>query len=220
MDTLPDWLTNEAISNYIVGIIIGIFIPLGLWFLRTTVFRPAPSVIRVVRFSESSLLDIAPDAHDRVQIVFQSQPVTTLHQLVLVITNSADKPIENVVITCRFRRATATEPYELALDDPLENIRPQPSIGQTANGEIVAIQLTIPYLNPKKDHGDQLKLVVYSPSPISVEGVVGGGVGWSTRYFDRVAVVERIQLQFTESSSLIESISISVLGLVRLRFNL
>ena len=123
--------------------------------------------------------------------------------------NKSDSTIENVRLKLYLDEEHGKQTlYEMIIDDPLEDVRqPQASIEcVTENSGEHYISIKIPYLNDSKNHKDNLSIRIYSPQPITVSRLVGGGKGWMSAFFDRVAFNQKLDRIIRDSNSSIELI--------------
>jgi hypothetical protein len=64
-----------------------------------------------------------------------------------------------------------------------------------------AFAIHLPFLNPYKIYEDYLGITLYSPKPIVVKGVVGKGVGWTTKYVDKTVYYEKVIQSLSNAAS-------------------
>jgi hypothetical protein len=190
-----NWLTNEAISNYIVfgaGIIVAV---IG-FIVREQMTKKRPSIVIVQKEREASLLDIAPSARGFLQVTYDNQPVSEFYQTTFNIVNSGEQPLQNMEVSLSFENSSDT--ISFVLD------RPTASSGKQTDVDVKqhAVTLNLPYLNPFKEYGDYERLELYSTKPILGIDVSGSGIGWSVKYEDKVKYRAEIETLIASTNSL------------------
>ena len=196
---MPAWVTNEAISNYItfiVGIIIGII----AWLLKTRFERKKPSLIRVEKLSQESLVDIAPKIRGKLSIIYQDQPITELHHTVLQISNIGEDPLKDVKIRFVISGLEDQDFLEISADRLPQDVTF--SGMNTGNGKQRPFEITLGFINPKQDYGEAFQVEIYSPKLIHFENVSGRGFGWNVKYYDKLAYQETIMNFLTDQTIL------------------
>ena len=199
-----DWknlITNEAISNYFVfgaGLLVGLLIHLFRKFVAK------PSIIYVEKQREVTLLKVGHDAKDKLEITYQGEPIKDFHLTLFEIRNKSNALIEDIHLKLYLNDEEGKQKlYEMIIDDPLEDIRqPSPTIQcivEDSGKHHLAIN--IPYLNDFKNNKDSLAIRIFSPQPILVSQLVGGGKGWMCKFFDRVSFNQKLERIVRESSS-------------------
>jgi hypothetical protein len=176
----PNWFTNEAISNYIT-FIAGVIVAIIAFLIRAWLQRKKPSIVLVEKEREVSLLDIAPEARGFLQVTYNNKVVSEFYQTTFRISNRGELPLQNVEVAFSFDNPTDTIAF--VLDRPTASGQKQVDI----ETKLHSLTLTIPFLNPQKEHGDYERLQLYSSKPIGNVRIMGSGIGWSTRFVDRVA---------------------------------
>lgn len=194
-----NWLTNEAISNYIV-FVVGVIVALIGFAIRSLIQKNKPSVVMIEKEKETSLLDIAPEARGLLQVTYNNDPISEFYETTYTIFNSGESPLENIELGLVLGELAPEDTVTFTLDAPTAGPNREVEIGMQSH--IVALK--IPFLNPRKQHNDYVQARLYSSKPIADTQVTGGGVGWSVMYRDRVAYKATIERIIGESSSLIE----------------
>ncbi|MCP4112470.1 MAG: hypothetical protein GY749_44245 [Desulfobacteraceae bacterium] len=208
-----DWkafLTDKAISNYIVfiaGLIVGLLV-----HLFKNIFKK-PDLVELEKQKETSLISLSDEARDRLIVTYEDQPVHEFHQTLLEIRNKADKAIEDVELKLYLDTKNAPQKlYEIKLEDPLEELRISKSEVKCVVQETGEhfIRISFPFINSYKRNKDQILLKIYSPKPIKIIRLVGGGKGWNSKFFDRVEYNEKLDRILRNSPSFPELIVKSI----------
>lgn len=210
-----DWktlLTNEAVSNYLVfgaGLLVGL-----LLFLARQLNRK-PSIIRLEKQQEVSLIEVGRDARDRLKVTYRNEPVQHFHVTIFKLSNKSGTLIEDISLKLYLDEEHGKQKlYEMVIDDPLEDTRkPAPTVECVIeeSGQHFLL-LKIPYLNDARHNRDSLTIRIFSPEPIIVSRLVGGGKGWMSQFYDRVAFNRRLEQVVGDSNS-VSSLVANVLRL-------
>lgn len=198
---LNSFLTNEAVSNYIVfvaGILIGFLVFVFKELSRT------PSIVELEKSKEMVLMEISDDAKSRLSITYEGEIVDSFHQTVFLLRNKTGKTIEDIKLKLYIDNSVRPQKiYEIIIDDPLENLRtPKPEVNcLVENDNRHYLLIIVPYLNDFRNENDVLTVKVYSPEPINVDKLIGGGKGWMSKFLDRVEFNNRIEGIAKESKS-------------------
>ncbi|MGR0480283.1 MAG: hypothetical protein ACTFAL_02445 [Candidatus Electronema sp. V4] len=204
-----DWktlVTNEAVSNYLVfgaGLLIGLFVHVTRKHVRN------PSVVQLEKQKEISLIELNSDAKDKLKVFYKDKQIRDFHLTVFELRNKSEYTISDIHLKLHLKDTREKQKlYEMLIIDPLEDVRqPPPSISCVIEktGEHY-LSINIPYLNDSKNHKDCLTIRIYSPKPILISRLVGGGKGWAAQFFDRVAFDQNLKRIVKESKSLPELI--------------
>ena len=216
-----DWktlLTNEAVSNYFVfgaGLFVGVLIHLIRKFIRKSV------VITIEKQKEVSLVEVSSDAKDKLKITYQNEPVKDFHLTLFELRNKSDLLIENINLKLYLDEEHGKQKlYEIIIDDPLEDLRqPPPTVECVVEdkGEHY-LSIKVPYLNDFKNNKDSLTIKVFSPQPILVSHLVGGGKGWMSKFFDRVAFNKKLDRITRESNSSLDLLANTAIASIMKRW--
>lgn len=163
-----------------------------------------PSIVTVEKQKEVSLIELSRDAKDRLKVTYQNEPVSDFHLTLLEVRNKSDLPIENILLKIYLSQDRGKQKlYEMVIDDPLEDLRQPPAgIGCVVEDSGAHhLLLSLPWLNDARRDKDGLSIRIFSPEPITVERVVGGGKGWTVRFFDRVAYNKKLESIVRNSTS-------------------
>ena len=173
-----DFLTIEAISNYIV-FAIGIILGVVGWLIVRWLTKKRPRKIKLLKIGESTLIEIDPEVRDDVTITYKGKAVQSFYLTTFSLHNAGEEVIDGVEVAIEFQD---TEVIEVVLDDQI------PGRARPENKEITdsSLKIALPFLNPHKLYKDRVEVKVFSLKPIIVKNVVGGGRGWSVEFFDRV----------------------------------
>ncbi len=190
-----NWLTNEAISNYIV-FFLGLMAGLVAEIIRTRLQKRKPSVIEVQKEDELSLISISPEARKRLQVTYsqkESKLINELQQVTLRIKNTGEQPIQDVEIGIVFENAESESLLEIIVEDTLWNSRnSKHELRYTPDGDL-GVWIYTSFINPQKEHKDIITVQIYSSKTVNIKTVVGGGIGWSAKYFDKVAYNAQVE---------------------------
>jgi hypothetical protein len=200
-----NWLTNDAISNYIV-FVAGLIVGLIAEIIRVRVQKRKPSIIEVQREKDSSLISISPEARKRLQITYsqkESKVIDELQQITLNVENKGEQPIQNVELGIVLENADYDNLLEVIVEDALWDSRNSSSdLAYTPDGDL-EIRICTSFINPHKEYSDSLKVQIYSSKAVIIKNVVGGGPGWSARYFDKVGYNDKLQATLMQIAKLI-----------------
>lgn len=202
-----DWtmiVTNEALSNYFVfgaGLLVGVLVHL----VRTLV--PRPAIVQFEKQREISLIKLSHDAQERLKVTYQDEPIDDFQLTVFELRNKSRRTIEDIKLKLYLDEEGGPQKlYEISIEDPMEDLRvPEPTVAcvtEESGEHFLAIR--VPYLNNARDHKDILTVKIYSPKPVRVLKLVGGGNGWMTKFFDRVAFNSKLDGIVRESNSTME----------------
>lgn len=207
----PTWLNNEAISNY-VTFFIGVLVTIVGGAIARRINRKKPSIIHVTKQFESSLLDIHPRLRGKLKITYDNLPIDSFHEVRFMIQNLGDSPIEDIrlvfaidglsdisfleVVFCNVESIEeytvlnppdAGEGATVEASEAQQDIQIDPTEYDPVALDPDAFPVYLPFLNPRKIYEDYLGVTLYSPKPLKIKGVVGKGVGWTTKYVDRTS---------------------------------
>jgi len=191
------WLTNEAVSNYIVfisGIIVGI---IG-WLVARRLTRKRPSLIRVEKKFQGQLVSIDDQVKDKLQVTYDEQPINKLYQAIFTINNTGDEPIRDIEITFHLEGLEEHDFLEAVLTNPeeIQEIKVSP-----LGPEFDSFTIGLPFLNPRRKYEDYLGVTLYAPKPLTVKAVTGKGFGWGTKYIDKAEYIDRVARVIIEGTS-------------------
>ena len=226
MDWLnQEWINNEAMSNYITFAAGIIFTAIG-WMIVRAITRNKPSIIRVEKVFDTSLIDIHPRIRDKLRITYEDRPIEGFHEAIFKIHNTGEKPIEDIELifaieelstvdflevvftnTERIEEFTVLNPSkpkedtEDSLAEHVSKIMVNPLDYDPVALDPDAFAIHLPFLNPYKIYEDYLGITLYSPKSIVVKGVVGKGVGWTTKYVDKTVYYEKVLQSLSNAAS-------------------
>ena len=181
---MPDPLTSEAISNYIVcigGIIAGV---VG-WLLVRWITRKRPRIIRLVRVSGVSLLEVDSEVKDDIAISYQGEPVSSLHRTEFLIKNASDQTIDDVEMTIYFQASGL-------IDVDVQDSVAQRGTTATIVGSDDRMKVVLPFINSEKLYDDAVRIRTLSLNPIEVTKVTGGGREWKVEFVDRQRIITEL----------------------------
>jgi len=195
-----NWLTNDAVSNYIV-FIMGLIAGLVAEIIRTRLQKRKPSIIEVRKEKETSLISVSPEARKRLQITYshkEARLINELQQVTLRVENIGEQPVQNVEIGVVLEDADSDNLLEIIVEDPLWNSRESKTdLRYTPDGDL-GIWICASFVNPYKEYQDTLEIQIYSSKAINIKHAVGGGLGWSVSYFDKVAYRADVEAEFAK----------------------
>jgi hypothetical protein len=160
------WLYTNAPAAWISSIIAIV----TCFVLLTTRKRPNRLVVRELR--SSSLVRVWPTVRNQIKMTFNEQPVSTLAQADAEIFNEGSDVIDRPTFTLSL--ATGSKVLG-AIVVPAE-------FGAQVDIEGSTVTITLPYLNPAREHGQLLKLSVLADGDTDQIIVSGNGKGWSVRH--------------------------------------
>lgn len=192
-----NWITNEAISNYIIFLAGLIAASIGWLFVRWLT-KKHPSIIRITKRFQSSLVSIDDDVKDKLKITYNGKGVAELYQAIFTVENTGEEPIKDIEINFYFDGFQETDFLEAVLTNA-ESIQTIEVEGPDTDLNNFTIQ--IPFLNPRKEYEDYLGITIYAPRTIFVKAVTGKGYGWSTKYVDRVEYVDQMLKVLADGAS-------------------
>jgi hypothetical protein len=214
MDWLT-WLKNEAISNYLT-FLLGVLVTVVGGAISKIINRKKPSIIQVAKLFESSLIDIHPRIREKLTITYDDLPIDSFHEVQFMIQNLGNSPIEDIRLVFaidglgdisflevvfssveRIEEFTVFSPSDTGEGTRVEASEVQQGIqiDPTEYYDPVALDpdafsVYLPFLNPRKVYEDYLGVTIYAPKPLKVKGVVGKGIGWTTKYVDTASYYE------------------------------
>jgi hypothetical protein len=138
-----------------------------------------------------------------------------LHQAIFTANNIGEKPIENVRLDFFLENLAPDDFLEVILTNAEEV---QEIVAGPLGQDFESFAIELPFLNPRKEYEDYLGITIYAPKPLVVKTVTGKGLGWSTKYFDRVAYRRKIETSLAailaRSTSPAIQIAVKVLNLL------
>jgi hypothetical protein len=226
VEQLKKLLLEEAISNYIVGIIAVATGAIG-WIFSRIVNRRKPSIIQVAKLFESSLIDVHPRIREKLAITYDNLPIDGFHEVRFMIQNLGNIPIENVRLVFAIDGLSDISFLEVVFSS-VESIEEFTVLNPSDTGEGATVEASevqqdiqidptkyydpvaldpdafsvyLPFLNPRKVYEDYLGITLYAPKPLKVKGVVGKGLGWTTKYVDATSYYESYTCMLTKVAS-------------------
>lgn len=171
--------TPETIAT-VIGVALGAILSTLGWIIVRWLNRKKPRTIQMIKWSETSLLEIKSEVKKDVVITYKGKPVETLYLSEFVFRNNGSETIDDVEIN-----------FDVVgdiIETHVENSLPK----RTAKAETISqenIQITIPFLNPEKLYDDKVRVRLFSLTPLSVKKVSGGGREWKVEFIDRNKLV-------------------------------
>ena len=192
-----EWLTNEAISNYVVfiaGIIVGV---IG-WLVAQLLTRPRPSLIRVEKMFEGQLVSIDAEVKDKLQVTYNGRPINELYQAIFTVNNTGDEPINDIEITFHIEGLEEHDFLEAVFTNPeeIQEIKISP-----LGADFDSFTIGLPFLNPRRKYEDYLGVTLYAPKSLKVKAVTGRGYGWGTKYVDKAEYIGHLARVISEGAS-------------------
>ena len=171
MDTKSiDWKIVIGVLGWLTSII--------LFFIKFKTDRKNPQRIVCREISQTSLVRIKKEALEHIAISFQGKPVDRLGYLELDVFNTGNEIIKSASIRFQFDSGTRLL-SQTAKVEP--NQSQEYKIGFSAVTENV-VDVTIPYLNPRKQHKQHILISFICDGDVSDVKVSGGAEGWSVDY--------------------------------------
>jgi hypothetical protein len=206
-----EWVRNEAISNYII-FFAGILVAIAGWAILRVISRSKPSIVRVEKFFEGSMIGIEPEIRDKLKITYEDQPIEGFYEVKFMVYNAGEAPIEDIHLIFAVEELSSIKVFEAVFTNeervvvagPVEaesepdSVQPDTrNLNELSEFDFVdldpdAFSIYLPFLNPYKGYDDYLGITIYTSKPVVVKGVVGKGVGWTTRYIDKTIYIEKV----------------------------
>jgi len=200
-------LSSDGVSNYvtfIAGLLVATLIALARKYIRK------PSVLSLEKLKELSLIELGDDAKERLKVTYRGEPVDCFHLTQFEMRNKSGVTIDNIHLKLYLDKEQGHQKlYEMIISDPLCGVRNPPATIECVieeRGEHY-LAIHVPFLNDSKNNKDYLYVQIFSPNPIVVERLVGGGRGWMSSYFDRVEFNRKRDRIIRESSSIADVIA-------------
>jgi uncharacterized membrane-anchored protein YhcB (DUF1043 family) len=188
---------NEAFSNYVL-FILGIIVGIIGWLIVRFLTRRKPQIIEVVKKEQVSLLKIDSQVEKDIKLEYKGNSVNSLYRTSLDLFNQGEEIIKDFTLTIQ------TDTQDLQ-NEVLEKLIVDSSDNEIQDADILLsgknIEITIKFLNPFKQYRDQLKLYVFSSSPIKIRDAKGRGPGWGATYFDQVEYEKELEDSFAKAIS-------------------
>jgi len=211
-----EWFKSEAISNYITCAA-SVFLALIGWVIVRIISRNRPSIIRVEKILETSLIDIHPRIKDELKFTYKDQPIDGFHEITFMIRNTGERPIEDIELifaieglssfdflevvftsTERIEEFTVFNPLKpesdatAGLSESVPRVITDPLEYDPVALDPDAFTIYLPFLNPYKVYEDYLGVTIYASRPMVVKGVIGKGVGWTVKYVDKTVYYKKV----------------------------
>jgi hypothetical protein len=202
MEKIMDLLLEEAISNYIVAIIMTVAGAAG-WILSKLYQRSRPTIVTVEKWIEGPAFELPDEIKDRVQITYVGQAVDNLYHSLLRVKNGGEAPAEDITL---YFNLEGLGPDDF-LDVTLTNVNTIQRLTAGPLGDDHEVfTLDLPFLNPWKEHEDYLDIEFYAGRSIVVTGAQGNGPGWSAKYVDKARPMAKVIGVFTRDTGGILSV--------------
>jgi len=189
------------LRNFFLDVISGLLTEL----VRSRWQRKKPLLVQIEKQGQASLISMPPDARNRLKVVYKgkrTRNIDDLHQTSFKIYSTGEQPVQNVKCQIAFEDLDSEDLLEVTIEDTI------PEETREAKTELVytpdsyfSISLHIPFLNLYQQYQDTVLLQVYSAKPIKVKRIIGGGLGWNVKYFDKVEYNENLQKVITNIDS-------------------
>lgn len=112
---------------------------------------------------------------DRVKVLFDDEGVGDLSAVQFEITNESTDVIKDVSLFLPFPQGTRV--FEVSVECVPESLVVLTEVA--SEGEVA---VRIPYLNPRRGHGDRVSLRAVCSGGVDDTTMLGGGPGWSVRH--------------------------------------
>jgi hypothetical protein len=160
------WLYTNAPAAWLSALVA---IVTCVYLLRSRK-KPKRLVIRESR--NTSVVTIRPSVRDKIKMTFDDKPIKTLGQIDGDIFNEGSDVIQRPTFSLTLSEKS------VVLD---VSVTPQESEIETKIDRNT-LSITLPYLNPIREHGQILKLSLLVDGDTQNMRAVGGGEGWSVRH--------------------------------------
>ena len=193
-------ISPEAIATYAV-FVLGIILTVVAFFIRQFFNRAKPKKVKLLKFSESSLVKIDEEVQKDIFVSYKEEPISSLFLTVFQLYNPSNQEIDDININIVIQR---TKIFKILNEDQIikrgSNISSQDNIWDEDSSS--SLILLFPYLNQEKLYNDKVIFKILSQDPINVKKIIGGGRGWKVDFTDRVKL----------SREFIEAINSSITG--------
>lgn len=188
---------NEAFSNYVL-FILGIIVGIIGWLIVRFLTRRRPQIIEVVKKEQVSLLKIDSQVEKDIKLEYKGNLVNSLYRTSLDLFNQGEETIKDFTLSIQTdTQDLQNKVLEKLIVDSSDNEIQDVNISLSGKN----IELTIKFLNPFKQYRDQLKLYIFSSSPIKIKDAKGRGPGWGVLYFDQVEYEKELEDSFSKAIS-------------------
>lgn len=184
-----DWLFSTAGAGWIVGIVSLI----GL--LYTYLVRKRPNRLVCKEVSRTSLVKISKEVRDKIDVLFNNNPVKNLAQVEINIFNKGSEVIRDILLTVKFSKKTRV------LATSFEVVPENLVVTMDSIGSNLA-KIKIPFLNPIRPHRHRIKANIVCDGDVEKYKVIGNGEGWSVQ-----------SLMFPSKKELLRRFSITAIAL-------
>ena len=137
--------------------------------------KPQHIICKVIQ--RGSMLKLSKEARSKLDIKYNSTPIFNLSYVTVKVWNAGDQPITSPTITLTFSEGTKI--LDSNCDTPSKYVGEDYPIRLESDGETAKV--TLPFLNPYKDHKHALNLTFHCDGDLSLVRFTGGGVGWSIK---------------------------------------
>ena len=165
-ETALHWLYTNAPAAWISALVA--IVTCG--FLLLSRKKPKRLVVRESR--NTSVVSIRPSVRDKIKMTFDETPIKTLGQIDGDIFNEGSEVIQQPTFALMLSEQSVVLDVLLT---PLD-LEGKSKIDRNK------VSITLPYLNPVREHGQIVKLSLLVDGETKNMKVVGGGEGWSVRY--------------------------------------
>jgi hypothetical protein len=124
--------------------------------------------------------------------------INELQQVTLHIENRGEQPVQDIEIGIVLEDADSDNLLEVIVEDALWNSRESKNDLRYTPDGYLGIWICTSFINPHKEYNDSLKIQIYSSKAIIIKTVIGGGLGWSAKYFDRVGYNDKVEATLTQ----------------------
>ncbi|MBW4465976.1 MAG: hypothetical protein KME07_11130 [Pegethrix bostrychoides GSE-TBD4-15B] len=194
---LNNLFLNEAFSNYVL-FILGIIVGIIGWLIVRFLTRRRPQIIEVVKKEQVSLLNIDSQVEKDIKLEYKGNLVNSLYRTSLDLFNQGEETIKDFTLTIKTdTQDLQNKVLEKLIVDSSDNEIQDANVSLSGKN----IEMTIKFLNPFKQYRDQLKLYIFSSSPIKIRDAKGRGPGWGVLYFDQVEYEKELEDSFAKAIS-------------------
>lgn len=201
-----EWLFTEAGAAY-VAIAFGLIGSIVTLFVQKFLTRKKPSIVQVEKSYEGTLISIDAEVKNKLRISYEDHPIEALHQAMFTISNIGEEPLEDIELYFFFEGLTQDDFLEVVMVNPREM---QKLPARPLGSEFEYFGLTLGFLNPRKGYEDYVGVTFYAPKPLTIKSITGGGFGWSTKYVDKAASMNKAMETFINSTSPVANLILRV----------
>lgn len=165
-DSLTQWLYTNAPAAWLSALVAIITCSFVLWT------RKKPNKIIIQDITQTSLVRVWPSVKSKISLTFDGQPITSLGQVDLEVSNEGSEVIKDPLFVIALPKSS----------NVLDVLLSPQSTGATKSIENNTVTISIPHLNPIREHGQLLFVSILVDGKTGPLKVTGTGEGWSTRH--------------------------------------